>query len=137
MARVSKSHGTCIHESWHITLQHTATHCNTLQHTATHCSALQHTASMSHSTSHCNTLQHTATHCNALQHTASMSHGTHSWCMSESHISPGICVCAKKKSTHQHPSKASAGGIRQRVSFILLSSSCNCVYGQDKMKVRK
>ena len=33
-----------------ITLQHTATHCNTLQHTATHC----------------NTLQHTATHYNTL-----------------------------------------------------------------------
>jgi len=32
-----------------ITLQHTATHCNTLQHTATHCN-------------NCNTLQHTATH---------------------------------------------------------------------------
>jgi len=36
-----------------VTLQHTATHCNTLQHTATHC----------------NTLQHTATHCNTLQQT--------------------------------------------------------------------
>ena len=34
-----------------LTLQHTATHCNTLQHTATHS----------------NTLQHTATHCNTLQ----------------------------------------------------------------------
>jgi len=45
-----------------MTLQHTATHCNTLQHalqhTATHCSTLPHTAT------HCNTLQHTATHCN-------------------------------------------------------------------------
>ena len=27
-----------------VTLQHTATHCNTLQHTATHCNTLQHTA---------------------------------------------------------------------------------------------
>ena len=27
-----------------LTLQHTATHCNTLQHTATHCNTLQHTA---------------------------------------------------------------------------------------------
>ena len=27
-----------------ITLQHTATHCNTLQHTAAHCNTLQHTA---------------------------------------------------------------------------------------------
>ena len=47
-----------------MTLQPTATHCNTLQHTATHCNTLQHTAT------HCNTLQHTATHCNTLQHTA-------------------------------------------------------------------
>jgi len=47
-----------------VTLQHTATHCNTLQHIATHCNTLQHIAT------HCNTLQHTATHCNTLQHTA-------------------------------------------------------------------
>ena len=40
-----------------ITLQHTATHCNTMQHTATHCNTLH-------------TLQLTATHCNTLQHTA-------------------------------------------------------------------
>jgi len=33
-----------------VTLQRTATRCNTLQHTATHCSALQRTAV------HCNTL---------------------------------------------------------------------------------
>jgi len=79
-----------------LTLQHTATHCNTLQHTATHCNTLQHTAIKVDNTqitldrrrvlcshcnilqldrrrvlcSHCNTLQHTATHCNTLQHTA-------------------------------------------------------------------
>ena len=47
-----------------MTLQHTATHCNTLQLTATHCNSLQHTAT------HCNTLQHIATHCNTLQPTA-------------------------------------------------------------------
>ena len=47
-----------------ISLQHTATHCNTPQHTATHCNTPQHTAT------HCNTLQHTASHCNTLQHTA-------------------------------------------------------------------
>ena len=44
----------------YVTLQHTATHCNTLRHTATHCNTLQHTAT------HCNSLQHTATHCNTL-----------------------------------------------------------------------
>jgi len=43
-----------------ITLQHTATNCNTLQHTATHCNTLQHTAA------HCSTLQHTAAHCNTI-----------------------------------------------------------------------
>ena len=64
-----------------ISLQHTATHCNTLQHTATHCNTLQHTAihifkSIDYPTSlplqiHCNTLlQRTATHYNTMQHTA-------------------------------------------------------------------
>jgi len=60
----------CYHESWHqyqesatfvllfiVTLQNTATHCNTLQHTATCCNMLQHAATC------CNTLQHTATRC--------------------------------------------------------------------------
>jgi len=51
-----------------LSLQHTATHCNTLQHTATHCNTLQHTAT------HCNTLHHTAPHCNILQHTATYAH---------------------------------------------------------------
>jgi len=55
-----------------MTLQRTATHCNTLQHTATHCITLHHTAS------HCNTLQHTAIHCNTLQHTAT--HWIHEPC---------------------------------------------------------
>jgi len=48
-----------------ITLQHTASHCNTLQTfeirntaAASHCITLRHTAS------HCITLHHTATHCN-------------------------------------------------------------------------
>jgi len=75
-----------------LTLQHTATHCNTLQHTATHCNTLQHTAThcntrvvadsrgvpalrvasdgicsaVTQQLSHCNT----ATHCNRLQQTA-------------------------------------------------------------------
>ena len=48
----------------HLSLQHTATHCNTLQHTVTHRNILQHSAT------HYNTFQHTATHCNTLQHTA-------------------------------------------------------------------
>jgi len=39
-----------IHQQIQMTLQHTATHCNTLQHTATHCNILQHTAT------HCTTL---------------------------------------------------------------------------------
>ena len=70
-----------------MTLQRTATHCNTLQHTATHCNALQHTtialpytcnnasrkphtATHCSTMQHCNTLQHTATRCNTLQHSA-------------------------------------------------------------------
>jgi len=60
------------HVRTRITLQHTATHCNTLQHTTTHCNTLQHTAThcntLQHTATHCNTLQHTATHCNTLQH---------------------------------------------------------------------
>jgi len=59
-----------------VSLQHTATHCNTLQHTATHCitpcMAWQANARRNLATVfHCDTLQHTATHCNTLQHTAS------------------------------------------------------------------
>ena len=71
------------------TLQHTATHCNTLQHTAMHCNALQHTAThcklelcpcikvcntLRRTATHCNTLQHTAMHCNTLQHCNTMKH---------------------------------------------------------------
>jgi len=77
-----------------MTLQHTATHCNTrngpstlcntrcspviwhcntLQRTSTHCNTLQHTAThcntLQRTATHCNTLQRTATHCNTLQHT--------------------------------------------------------------------
>ena len=81
-----------------LSLQHTATHCNTLHHTAPHCNILQHTATYAHTQvlksaianghtpthtycqylltttycntlQHCNTLQRTATHCNNLQHT--------------------------------------------------------------------
>jgi len=67
-----------------LTLQHTATNCNTMQHTATHCNILNtlqhivtpgvpgkapfglpHTAA--HCKTHCNTLQHTATHCNPMR----------------------------------------------------------------------
>jgi len=76
-----------------LTLQHTATHCNTLQHTAPNCNALQYTTTycntylrvtglwiraasathcftLLHTATCCNLLQHTATHCNTLQHTA-------------------------------------------------------------------
>ena len=44
----------------YITLQHTATNCNTLQRTAPNCNTLHRTVT------HWNTLQHTATHCNEL-----------------------------------------------------------------------
>jgi len=57
--RPSHSQSTCLYFRlicWHITSQHTATHCNTLPHTATHCNA-------------CNTLQHTAIYCNTPVHT--------------------------------------------------------------------
>jgi len=51
-----------------LTLQHTATHCNTLQHTATSLSFMTWYAHESpHTATHCNTLQHTAAHCNTLQ----------------------------------------------------------------------
>ena len=51
-----------------ITLQHTATHCNTFTRvppaaSESYDTVLQHTT-------HCNTLHHTASHCNTLQHTA-------------------------------------------------------------------
>jgi len=73
-----------------LTLQHTATRCNSLQHSATlcktlhltasHCNSLQLTATNTLHTvkfrretastaTYVNTLQHTATHCNTLQHT--------------------------------------------------------------------
>jgi len=61
----------------YVTLQHTATHCNTLQHTATHCNTLQRNATHCASpmmyvtlqyVTHCNTLQHTATNCNTLSY---------------------------------------------------------------------
>jgi len=64
----------------YLSMQHTATHCNTLQHTTTHCNTLQHTLqqlrnsavpiTQQHTATHYNTLQHTATHCNTLQCTA-------------------------------------------------------------------
>jgi len=76
-----------------ITLQHTATRCNTLQNTATHCNACNTLHSICTKTTHCSstlhsictkteayitilhtntikTLQHTATRCNILQHAA-------------------------------------------------------------------
>jgi len=57
-----------------VTLQHTATHCNTPQHTAAHRNTLQHTATHcntpQHTAAHRNTQQYTATHCNAPQCTA-------------------------------------------------------------------
>jgi len=54
-----------------LSLQHTATHCNTLQHTATHCNTLEHTKTEQglHLSLQHNTQQHAATHCNTLQHT--------------------------------------------------------------------
>jgi len=91
----------------HVSLQHTATHCNTLQHTATHCNICfipQHTAtycnvlqsSAKHCNTHrrselellqvCNTLQHTATHCNALQRNALQHTATHIINLSERRI---------------------------------------------------
>ena len=52
-------------EKVRVTLQLTATHCNTLQHTATYYNALQHTLRVPRAT-HCNILQYTALYCNAL-----------------------------------------------------------------------
>ena len=66
MSRVTRMIESCHNTSeyWllrlaHLTLQHTATHCNTLQHTATHCNTLQHTTT--HIATHCNELQQVAT----------------------------------------------------------------------------
>jgi len=54
-----------------MSLQHTATHCNTLPHTATRCNTLQHTAT------HCNTVQHTLAGHSFVTHDMSF----HSWLM--------------------------------------------------------
>ena len=68
-----------------MTLQHTASHCNTLQHTATHCNTAARLdvkqpsmhilvpnsmLTLQHTTTHCNTLQRTATRYNTRQHAA-------------------------------------------------------------------
>jgi len=50
-----------------ITLQDTATRCNSLQLAATHCNILQLTATLQQTATHCITLQHVATYCNTLQ----------------------------------------------------------------------
>jgi len=42
----------------------TATHCHSLQHAATQPLILEKSMSLQHTATHCNTLQHTATHCN-------------------------------------------------------------------------
>ena len=70
-----------------LTLQHTATRCNTPQHAATRCNTScrqekrfswkvdyfksQLTPQFARSIANCNTLQHVAAHCNMLQHTKS------------------------------------------------------------------
>jgi len=117
----SMSHVTSMKQPCHISLQHTATHCNTLQHTATHCNAqsyhislqhtathctaLQHTATHSLNTYHCNTLQHTATHCNILQRTV-ISHITESCHESIPAIHSHFQINQKlPPPTHTHTSK--------------------------------
>ena len=79
-----KSQVTQITHIHFISIQHTATLCNTRQHTATHCSTLPYSSTHMHiwkeahvTNIHYNTLQHTATHCNTLQHTATMEKGIH------------------------------------------------------------
>jgi len=69
-----KSQVTQITHIHFISIQHTATLCNTRQHTATHCSTLPYSRTHMHlwkeahvTNIHYNTLQHTATHCNTLQ----------------------------------------------------------------------
>ena len=64
------------HPDWtQISLQHTATLCNTPHDAATHCNAHIHTfpdsfsAITNNTAAHCNTLQHTTQHCNTLRHT--------------------------------------------------------------------
>jgi len=87
-----------------LSLQHTATHCNTLQHTATHCNTILHTtthySTLQHAATYCNTLQHAATHCNTLSFisltesplTTVTCHGTQHTCdMSHVHESPHTC----------------------------------------------
>ena len=87
------------------TLQHIATHCNTLQRTATHCNTLQRTAThrnaLQHTATYCNTLQHTATHCNTLQHTLNGSQPLRVCC-----IVRQMCLlysCIPLTHAHQHP----------------------------------
>jgi len=51
-----------------VSINDTATHCNTLQHTPTHSNTPHRSGGYKHE-QHCNTLQHTPTHSNTLQHT--------------------------------------------------------------------
>ena len=52
-----------------ITLEHTATNCNTLQHHHPGYYHLEDPSAQAPHSLYCNTLQQTATHCNTLQHT--------------------------------------------------------------------
>ena len=79
-----------------LTLQYTATHCNTPRHTATHCNRFWRRL---HG---CLTLQYTATHCNAPRHTAT--HCNRFWrrlhgCLEVGWILKSPTLCAASSST--------------------------------------
>jgi len=96
-----------------MSLQHTATHCNTVQHGATRRHTLQHSAthnklffhascSCDITATHRNTLQHTAIHCNILQHTAphcTTLHHTATHCSTLQHTATSC-----SRFNFQHPS---------------------------------
>jgi len=68
----------------HMSLQHTAPHCNSLQHAVTngsHVAAVRCAKYLWIQICHCNTLQNTATRCNTLQQIFATSRRCGVWCM--------------------------------------------------------
>jgi len=90
-----------------ITLQHTATLCNTLRHTATHCNILQHTdCNTLHA--HCNT-PHQAATCMRAAGPAKRTYAPHAASNSLSHCNTRTLSlqltdsCAPQGQTNAHP----------------------------------
>jgi len=110
------------HTGTHGNTRHTATHGNTRQHTATHCNTRQHT------TTHCNTQQHTATHGNTLQHTATpcnmLLHFRRLTLVSLQH-NTSHCNTLQHTATHCNILQHTAPPLASHSAFV--SSQCGCV----------